>query len=58
MRVYAATIRLQGLGSQHVVVRADDSFKAKAMLEAQYGRGNVSNVHVASESEMRKAGLR
>lgn len=44
---YVATIKLAPSKFQKVSVQADTSDKAKAMLEAQYGRGNVSNVQRA-----------
>lgn len=56
MRTYAATIYLRGAGTQRVLVQADDGNRARLMLEAQYGRGNVTNIHVATTSDLRRAG--
>jgi hypothetical protein len=42
-KTYKATIRLQGAGLQEVTVQANDYFKAKAMLETQYGKGSLFN---------------
>jgi hypothetical protein len=41
---YAASIRFPNGSIQKVTVQADNSDKARAMLETQYGKGNVSNV--------------
>lgn len=43
-KTYEAIIDIPGRGSQRVTIEADDSFKARAMLESQYGRGNVRAV--------------
>jgi hypothetical protein len=34
-------VRLSNGSAQEICVRADDIFNAKAMLEAQYGKGSV-----------------
>lgn len=47
MRTYSATIWLPGRGAQHVTVAADDIFKARIMLEAQFGKGMVQNLRRA-----------
>lgn len=47
MKLYGATVRLPCVGFQHVPVQADDIFRARAMLERQFARGNVTNVHIA-----------
>jgi hypothetical protein len=44
---YTATVHLPKVGDQKVSVQADNESKARAMLEAQYGKGNVRNVHRA-----------
>lgn len=44
---YSANIRLPNGSVQKVEVQADNSDKARAMLEAQYGKGNVTNVQRA-----------
>jgi hypothetical protein len=36
-----AAVRLSSALTQRVTIQADDSGKARAMLEAQYGRGCV-----------------
>jgi hypothetical protein len=38
---YKAKIKLKGGGMQEVTVQADDVFKAKALLEMQYGKGCI-----------------
>ncbi len=38
---YKARVRLSNGSSQEVYVNADGYFNAKAMLEAQYGKGSV-----------------
>jgi hypothetical protein len=55
-KTFGATIKLPGVGQQHVLIRANDLWKAKAMLEAQYGRGNVLNVHNATASDLKRGG--
>lgn len=44
LRTFEARIKLPNGSYQKITVQADDSTKAKAMLEAQYGKGNVSSV--------------
>lgn len=44
---YTANIKLPNGSVQKVRVQADNSDKARLMLEAQYGKGNVSNVQRA-----------
>lgn len=39
-KTYSAKIRLKS-GIQEVTVQADSYFKAKEMLEAQYGKGSI-----------------
>ena len=39
-RTFKAKIRLKS-GIQEVTVQADNYFKAKEMLEAQYGKGSI-----------------
>jgi hypothetical protein len=41
MDEFVAVVRLPNGLTQRMAVRADDSGKARAMLEAQYGRGCV-----------------
>lgn len=41
-KMWKASIKLGSNGSQWVVVQADTYFKAKALLEAQYGVGSIS----------------
>ncbi len=41
---YKASVKLPNGSHQKVQVQADTSGNAKSMLEAQYGRGAVSNV--------------
>jgi hypothetical protein len=38
---FIATIRFPNGATQQVQIEADDTFKAKMMLEAQYGKGSV-----------------
>ena len=40
-KVYEGTIKLPNCPTEKVTVSASSSFTAKAMLEAQYGKGNV-----------------
>lgn len=44
---FTATIWISGRGAQHVAVEADDIFKARALLEAQFGKGMVQNLRRA-----------
>jgi hypothetical protein len=39
-RTYKAKIKLKS-GIQEVTIQADSPFKAKEMLEAQYGKGSI-----------------
>ena len=48
-KTYKAKIKLK-TGYQEVTVQADNSFNAKAMLEAQYGKGCI----FTGPSEVRK----
>ena len=41
MKTYEATVRLANGNSQKVTVQADSHVNAKAMIEAQYGKGSV-----------------
>lgn len=41
---FAATIWIPGRGAQHVTIVAADIFKARALLEAQFGKGTVQNL--------------
>ena len=41
MDEFVAVVRLPNGLTQRVTIQADDSGKARAMLEAQYGRGCV-----------------
>ena len=41
MHEFVAVVRLPNGLTQRVNIRADDSGRARAMLEAQYGRGSV-----------------
>lgn len=43
-RTYEAIITIPGRGSQPVTITATDLFRAQALLESQYGRGNVRAV--------------
>ena len=43
IKTFKARVRLSNGSSQEVTVQADDYFKAKAMLEAQYGKGSISS---------------
>jgi hypothetical protein len=45
-KLYEATVRLPGVGTQKVSVRADSEVNARALLASQYGRENI--VYVAS----------
>jgi len=45
MNKYEATIKLGSSGLQTVTVRADNWNHAKLLLERQYGKENVLNVH-------------
>ena len=59
LRTFAATVRLHGAGhpvTQQVFVEANDANKAKLMLVTQYGAGNVTGVHPATGSDLRRAG--
>jgi hypothetical protein len=44
---FSATVKLPNGNHQKVTVQADTGSNAKAMLESQYGRGNVTNVQKA-----------
>lgn len=44
-KTYKARVKLSNGNTQVVEVAADSSFNAKAMLEAQYGKGNVFSVY-------------
>lgn len=44
MYTFTATVKLSNGATQKVTVRADSPFNAQAMLEAQYGKGNVWGV--------------
>ena len=41
-KTFKAKIRLKGGAVQDVAVDADSYFNAKAMLEAQYGKGSIT----------------
>lgn len=43
-RKYVATIKLSNGGTQKITIQADNEANAKAMLEAQYGRGAVLSI--------------
>jgi hypothetical protein len=45
MNTFEATIKLGSSGLQKVTVQADNWNHAKLLLERQYGRENVINVH-------------
>jgi hypothetical protein len=45
MNSYSATIRLPAGGLQTVTVQADNLDHARQLLELQYGRGRVMNLH-------------
>lgn len=45
MNTYAATIKLGPSGLQKVTIQANNWNHAKLLLEAQYGRDRVMNVH-------------
>jgi hypothetical protein len=40
---YKARIKLSNGSTQEIRVQADSSFNAKAMIEAQYGKGCILN---------------
>jgi hypothetical protein len=40
-KTYEARVKLQNGSVQKVTVQADSPFNAKAMLEAQYGKGSI-----------------
>ena len=43
LKTYEATVRFPSTGtSQKVTVQADNLNNAKAMIEAQYGKGNIT----------------
>jgi hypothetical protein len=44
---YTASVKLPNGSHQKIKVLAETSGNAKAMLETQYGKGNVSNVQKA-----------
>lgn len=44
MHVYAATVWLPGLGAQRVEVKADDIFRATALLKMSHPAAKVTNV--------------
>lgn len=50
MTTFKARVRLSDGSTQKVTVQGDDYFKAKAMLELQYGKGSIvvppNEVHV------------
>ncbi len=41
LRAFEATIRLSNGNNQKVTVQAESPQNAKAMIEAQYGRGSI-----------------
>ncbi len=45
MNTYEATIKLGSSGLQKVTIQANNWNHAKLLLEAQYGRDRVMNVH-------------
>jgi hypothetical protein len=44
---YKATVKLPNGNYEKVTVQADTEGNAKSMLEAQYGKGKVSNIQRA-----------
>ena len=44
IKTFKAIVKLSGGSQQKVTVQADDSSKAKKMLEAQYGKGSVLGI--------------
>ena len=46
--IFEATIKLPGGGFQKVIVRSDNGSHARQLLELQYGKGNVINLHQKS----------
>ncbi len=48
MNTYEATIQLPGGGQTRVTVQSDNTNHARQLLEMQYGRGNVMNLHQTS----------
>ena len=44
MKQYRAQVHVPGVGPQHVYITASNRSAAMALLEAQYGSGNVKNV--------------
>jgi len=48
MKVYQATIKLPSGGQQTVTTQSDNDNHARQMLEMQYGKGNVMNLHQKS----------
>jgi hypothetical protein len=47
-KTYDARIRFSNGASQHVFIQAAGYFFAKAMLEAQYGKGSICSLTEAS----------
>jgi hypothetical protein len=45
---YAADIKVGSSGIDRVTIQAKDLYHARIMLESQYGRGNVMNLHQRS----------
>ena len=41
MRTYEADIRIKGASVQRVTIQANNTVNARAMLEAQYGKGCI-----------------
>jgi hypothetical protein len=39
--IVKARVKLAKAGTQEITVQADDYFKARAMIEAQYGKGCI-----------------
>jgi hypothetical protein len=50
---FRARVRLEGAGSQDVIVEADNSLNAKAILESQYGEGSVFEGPMEMAEEIR-----
>ena len=43
MKTYRALVTLPNIGQTPVIVEARSTYEAKEKLEAQYGKGNVTN---------------
>jgi hypothetical protein len=45
MKTYRALVFLPRIGQTPITIEARSTYEAKAKLEAQYGRGNVTTIY-------------